>query len=628
MTAQTIPQDTRDVAGAAGAPPALDPIQLALVQARLDHIARQMGWVMIRTSRSPIFNQSHDFSCFITDAAGTLVSQADGIPIHTGGGGFAVRALLRVFAGNIAPGDAFLLNDPYAAGGNHLPDWVIARPVFAAGKIVAFACNRAHQSDIGGGAAGTYNPQATEIFHEGIRLPPLRLIEAGAIREDLWQLLLLNSRCPDLIDGDLRAMLGATHIGAEQVAELATDLGEAGVVTYFEGILAHADRCLRAALAALPDGVYRAGEQFDNDCFVDRVIPLVLTLTKQGSALTVDFTGTAPQIRGFKNSSLANTYSAVYAGIASFFDADLPRNEGTFRSVHVIAPLGTIVNAKAPAPVTMCTVFPAQEIMHMIWKGLGQADPMRAAAGWGKNAFPVTSGRDEAGGTWVMYNWGGNAGAGAVAGRDGFNQMGPMVTLGGLVLPNAETYEQLYPINVLRQELRCDGGGAGQWRGGTGIVYEVEVETDAEYSFRAEGLGRPTGIGVGGGGDGTGSKVEFVRADGTINVPPSFALRQEGPGLLRIRSAGGGGFGDPLARPVESVVRDVRDELVSIGAAADVYGVVMTHDGYGADPHATAERRQALCAARPYVGANTRESTVHDPRRVPDGAAAESGTNP
>src|SRR5258706_6511838 len=202
----------------------LDPIQLALVQARLDHIARQMGWVMIRTSRSPIFNQSHDFSCFITDAAGTLVSQADGIPIHTGGGGFAVRALLKAFGRNIAEGDAFVLNDPYAAGGNHLPDWVIARPVFNAGRLVGFACNRAHQSDIGGGAAGTYNPQATEIFHEGIRLPALKLVEAGATRVDLWQLLLLNSRCPELIDGDLRAMLGATRIGAEQVGELDADL--------------------------------------------------------------------------------------------------------------------------------------------------------------------------------------------------------------------------------------------------------------------------------------------------------------------------------------------------------------------------------------------------------------------
>ena len=171
----------------------LDPIQLALVQNRLDHVSRQMGWVMTRTARSPIFNQSHDFSCFITDPAGTLVSQADGIPIHTGGGGFAVRALLQAFADDIAEGDVFLLNDPYVAGGNHLPDWVIARPIFVDGTLVAFCCNRAHQSDIGGGAAGTYNAEATEIFHEGVRLPPLKLIEGGRTRQDLWNLLLLEA---------------------------------------------------------------------------------------------------------------------------------------------------------------------------------------------------------------------------------------------------------------------------------------------------------------------------------------------------------------------------------------------------------------------------------------------------
>jgi len=578
----------------------LDPIQLALVQARLDHVARQMGWVMIRTSRSPIFNQSHDFSCFITDAQGVLVSQADGIPIHTGGGGFAVRAVLKVFGGRIDEGDVFLLNDPYVAGGNHLPDWVIARPVFAAGQLVAFACNRAHQSDIGGGAAGTYNPAATEIFHEGIRLPPLRLIERGSTREDLWQLLMLNSRCPELIDGDLRAMLGATQIGAEQVAELAAELGPDGVLGYFEGILDHADRCLRAALDALPDGVYRAEEHFDNDCFDDMTVPLRLKITKAGTTLAVDFTGTAPQIRGFKNSSLANTYSAVYAGIASFFDSSLPRNEGLFRSVRIEAPEGTVVNARAPAPLTMCTVFPAHEIMHMVWKALGQALPANAVAGWGKNCFPITSGQDDSGETWIMYNWGGNAGAGAVAGRDGFNQMGPMITLGGLVIPNAETYEQLYPVNILQQEFRIDGGGAGEWRGGTGIDYAAEVTTKAEYSFRAEGLDRSTGAGVAGAGGGAGSHVELV-VDGKTRVPPSFALWQEAPSLLRIRSAGGGGFGDPLARPVDAVVRDLRDELVSPQAACDFYGVVLQADGLSVDLQATRIRRSALreAARRP-----------------------------
>ncbi|HEX8013040.1 MAG TPA: hydantoinase B/oxoprolinase family protein [Casimicrobiaceae bacterium] len=568
-----------------------DPIVLALVQNRLDQICRQMGCVMVRTSRSPIFNQSHDFSCYATDGAGTIVSQADGIPIHTSGGGFAVRALLRAFAGNIQSGDAFLLNDPYVAGGNHLPDWVIARPVFAQDRLLAFACNRAHQSDIGGGAAGTYNPKATEIFHEGIRLPVLKLVESGRTRADLWQLLMINTRCPDLLDGDLRAMLGATQVGADSIAGMAHEHGTTTTLDLFDAILDHADRSMRAALRALPDGVYRAEERFDTDCFEPADIALRVTITKCGETLEVDFTGTDPQIRGFKNSSLANTYAAVYAGLVSFLEADIPRNEGTFRSVRIVAPEGSIVNARSPAPLTMCTVFPAQEIMHMVWWALGQAEPRNAIAGWGKNMFPVTSGQG-ATGTWVMYHWGGCSGAGAVRGRDGFNQMGPMVTLGGLVIPNAETYEQLYPVLVRRHELRPDGGGAGEFRGGTGAIYEVEVENPAEYSFRGEGVLRPTGIGVQGGRDGSVGALEMTLPDGSRLVPEAYALLQLPAARLSIRSPGGGGFGDPLDRDVEAVMRDVRDELVSVQVATDAYGVVVADDGISADPAATARLRR------------------------------------
>ena len=237
------------------------------MQNRLDHISHQMGWVMTRTARSPIFSQSHDFSCFIADARGTLISQADGIPIHTGGGGFAVRAILRDFEGAIEPEDVFLLNDPYTAGGNHLPDWVIARPVFVAGKLVAFACNRAHQADIGGGAAGTYNSAATEIFHEGIRLPVLKLIEGGKTRDDLWRLLMLNTRLPEALDGDLRAMIGSTRIGAERLALLVEELGVDRADDFFEGVLDHADRRFRTCIDRLAQGVWRAEEPVDNDCF-------------------------------------------------------------------------------------------------------------------------------------------------------------------------------------------------------------------------------------------------------------------------------------------------------------------------------------------------------------------------
>jgi N-methylhydantoinase B len=578
---------------------ARDPITLALVQNRLDHVARQMGWVMIRTARSPIFNQSHDFSCFITDAAGTLVSQADGIPIHTGGGGFAVRAVLAAFEGQIEDGDVFLLNDPYVAGGNHLPDWVIARPVIANGRLVAFTCNRAHQSDIGGGAAGTYNPLATEIFHEGIRLPPLKLYEAGRVRRDLWQLLLLNTRTPHLLDGDLRAMVGSTRIGAEEVAATVRDLGVANALDCFEGILDHADRRMRAELAKLPDGIYGAEERFDNDCFEAADIPLKATLNKADDRLTVDFTGTASQIKGFKNSSLANTYSAVYAGIASFFDGDLPRNEGTFRAVTIIAPEGTVVNAKPPAPLTMCTVFPAHEIMHMVWWALGRADPERALAGWGKNSFPNTSGRDAEGRTWVMYNWGANSGAGAANGRDGFNQMGPMITLGGLTIPNAEVYEQIYPVRIRRHELRCDGAGAGRFRGGTGVVYEADVLTDAEYSFRAEGLTRATGIGVRGGLSGARGAITVTERGAEPRQGPSYGIWRLGPASLKIESPGGGGVGDPKLRDPALVLRDVRDGLVSTKQACEVYGVVLAPDGRSVDMAATRRLRRMPAGESP-----------------------------
>jgi N-methylhydantoinase B len=578
---------------------ALDPVSLALVQNRLDHVARQMGWVMVRTSRSPIFNQSHDFSCFITDGQGTLVSQADGIPIHTGGGGFAVRALLGVFANAIDPGDVFLLNDPYVAGGNHLPDWVVAYPVIVDGVVVAFTCNRAHQSDIGGGAAGTYNPEATEIFHEGIRLPPLKLIRKGEIDDGLWRLLLLNTRTPHLLDGDLRAMIGSARIGGEEVFRLVSDLGRETALQHFQGILQHADRRLRSLLSQLPDGEFCAEERFDTDCFEPMDIPIRVRLAKSGDQLTVDFTGTHEQIRGFKNSSLANTYSAVYAGLASFFDADLPRNEGTFRAVEIIAPEGSLVNARAPAPLTMCTVFPAHEIMHVIWWALAAADPTRALAGWGKNSFPISSGRDSRDRVWVMYHWGGNSGGGAATTRDGFNQMGPMITLGGLTIPNAETYERLYPVTVRRHELRCDGGGAGTFRGGTGVDYEVDIETPSEFSFRAEGTMRPTGLGVLGGHDGQIGWTGVTETGGETRATPPYGLMRAGPAKLQVRSPGGGGVGDPLLREVAKVVRDVRDGLVSVDAARDAYGVVMAPGLDRADAEATAALRDEMRRARP-----------------------------
>ncbi len=549
---------------------------------------------MTRTARSPIFSQSHDFSCFVANRHGVLVSTADGIPIHTGGGGFAVRAILDAYGpqpggdeppsaerkpSSIRHGDVFLLNDPYTAGGNHLPDWVIARPVFVDGELSAFCCNRAHQSDIGGGAAGTYNPQASEIYHEGIRLPVLRLIEEGVLRDDLWQLLMLNTRTPDLLDGDLRAMLGSTSIGADRIIELAQDLGPERALDAFDAVCDHAERRFRAGIAALPDGSWTAEEHWDDDCFGPADLYLRLKVTVSGDEITADFTGTDDQIRGFKNSGWVNTWSAVSMGLASFFEPDLPRNEGTFRAVTMIAPAGSIVNAKPPAPMTMNTVIPAHEIVHLVWRCLSQADPSRSLAGWGKNIFGVTAGSDPDS-PYVMYHWGAAAGGGATPERDGFNQIGHLVALGGLTLPDVEFVEHRYPVRYRRQEFRTDGGGAGQFRGGTGAEYEIDVLSAARWSFRGEGVGVPTGHGTEGGRFGAGGEMTLFPLDpgnaATENderfVAPKYGLEEFGPVRMVARSPGGGGWGDPQKRDRAAVIRDVRDGVVSPDEAREIYG--------------------------------------------------------
>ncbi|NRP75237.1 Acetophenone carboxylase delta subunit [Ensifer psoraleae] len=554
-----------------------DAILTTLLQNQLDHISQQMGWVMQRTARSPIFSESHDFSCFIADADGRLVSVADGIPIHTGGGGFAVKAVLRDFGsiGSIRPGDTFILSDPYEAGGNHLPDWTIINPVFVDGRLIAFTCNRAHQSDIGGGAAGTYNAAATEIFHEGIRLPVLKLVEGGQLREDLWRLLKLNSRCPHLIDGDVRAMIGSTKIGARRIEALTKEFGLETVEKAFSGILDHAERRMRKAISELPDGVYEGMDSSDTDCFEEIDIPVRVRVEIKGNTVLVDFTGSSQQVRGFKNSSLANTVSAVYVALFSYLDTTIPRNAGAFRPVTIVAPEGSVVNARYPAPMTSNTVYPATEIIYAVWKALAKVAADRACAGWGKAAHCISSGKDAEGATYVMYHMHAYPGTGAVQGRDGFPSLGTVITLGGMQIPNVEVFERKYPVRVEQQEMRCDAAGAGEFRGGTGIDYKVTVFDGAEYSFRGEGSGRSSGFGIVGGLSGAKADVVVFDEQGTGMATPRYGVMTLPAVKIAISSSAGGGWGRPIARPPEKVLRDVEDGLVSLDEAREIYSVAI-----------------------------------------------------
>ena len=490
------------------------------------------------------------------------------------------------------------LSDPYVAGGNHLPDWVIARPIFVGSTdpvLAGFCCNRAHQSDIGGGLAGTYNPEATEIWQEGIRLPVMRLIEEGRVREDLWELLLINCRTPELLDGDLLAMLGSTQIGGERVVALAAELGVDAYLSYLNGVLDHADRRMRSAVLALPDGSYFGEDHTDNDCFKKVDIAVRVKLTVDGDQICIDFAGTDPQIEGFKNSSVANTYSSVYLAISSFFDTGIPRNEGTYRCVSINAPEGSIVNARPPAPMTMNTVYVAHEIVIAVWQALAAADPSRACAAWSKTMHGHLAGRREDGSTWVMYQWHAMGTPGATAERDGFAQMGHLISLGGLDMPNLEFHEQHYPVRYIRHEQRCDNAGPGAMRGGTGVRYEADILEPAIWSFRAEGLDTPSGHGVEGGGTG-GVGFEWIvpvnsEVDGPTFVPPKYGVTKLGPARMIADTPGGGGWGDPFTRDPDLVLRDVRDGLVSTEAALQDYRVVITANQQSVDSAATAVAR-------------------------------------
>jgi N-methylhydantoinase B len=568
-----------------------DPLLISVLDARLGSIAIEMGMVMVKTARSPIFSQAHDFSCFIADSEGRVLSQQDGIPIHTGSGGFAIRALLEFWRGNIHPGDVFLQNDPYTAGNNHLPDWTVTVPVFVDGTLVGFVANRAHQADIGGGVLGTYNPYATEIYHEGLRLPPMKIHEGGMRRDDVQALLRLNCRLPEIMESDLDAMVGSTHVGARGFADLIARYGVEATQRHFNELLDASEEAMRTEIDRIPDGTYVGSDSMNNDCFKYREVTVRVAVKVDGRDIQVDFSGTDPQIEGFKNSALTNTCSAVYLAISTMVDPHIPHNEGTYRPIAIIAPDGCLVNALPPAPVTYSTVFPAHEIIHAIWKALGPAVPSRWTAGWGKNAFPISGSRAGDPDGYVFYHWNAASGAGAVAGSNGFEQLGPVVTLGGLSIPNLEVYEKLYPVRFHRHELREDGGGAGQWRGGSGVEYEVTFESESQLTWRGDGHRSASGYGASGGRDGEPAHVCFVPAPVEGELPPYGVWDFADGTHMSLQSPGGGGWGDPSLRDPQDVAFDVRCGLVSEGMASDEYGVVLDEAG-DVDAEATALRRK------------------------------------
>jgi N-methylhydantoinase B len=553
----------------------VDPITVSLIQHRLLAIVAEMGEAMLRTAYSQILNSSRDFSTAICGLDGRLVAQAEHVPIHVGALPYAARSVAEFFAGDIRPGDVFLLNDPYH-GGNHLPDLTVFVPVFEGDKPCFWAVNRAHQSDIGGAAHGAYNAAATDIWQEGIRIPPLRLYDAGTLRRDVMETIALNVRHARDFKGDLAAMIGSAHLGERRLLALAAEFGWEVAHAAIAAVLDGAERRSRAVIASWRDGVYHGEALLDDDGRGHADIAIRARVEKRGSDLMVDLSESHEEVASFVNSSYPNMRSAVVVALSYLIDPDTPKNDGTFRPITVTARPGTVVWANPPMPVTLATNHCGQEILEAIIKALAPACPDRAMAGWGRRFRIAIQGRDprvgEPGGKpFIWHFFQARPGGGASGAGDGWPGAGEWQAAGGIKFGSLEVTEVRFPLFFRRHEFRPDSGGAGKFRGGTGGIVEMVVETEAPCLANTAGDGvRHGACGILGGADGLPHRYTLYSDS---RPPRPIATKETGllirpGGVLMLESGGGGGWGDPGERDGRAVARDREDGFVTSPAAA------------------------------------------------------------
>ena len=522
-----------------------DPTRLTLYQYLLSAIAEEMGVALGRTAYSVNIKERRDYSCAVFDAAGDLLAQAAHIPVHLGSMPVAVRAARE--RGDLGPGDVLMVNDPYA-GGTHLPDITLVEGVFPKGsrRPLFFVANRAHHADIGGMSPGSL-PLAAHIVQEGFRIPPVYCVRGGRRVDDVWRLLLANVRTPAERLADLEAQVGANALGARRLLELLQRVGRRELLAYCGHLLDYADRGLREVLATVRPGRYRFADFLDDDGLGNGPIRIAVELHFAGGRrrgeLTVDFTGSAPQVAGPVNAVEAITVSCVLYALRCLAGESLPTNAGALRPIRVVAPLGTIVNARYPAPVSSGNVETSQRIVDCLFGALARAFPGRlpaASAGTMNNL--LFGGAD---GSFTYYETVGG-GHGASVGRDGLS--GRQSHMTNTLNTPIEALEHAYPVRVRRYGLRAGSGGAGRHRGGDGLVREIEMLAPATVTVVSERR-RLAPWGLAGGEPGRRGRNAVRRRDGQLELRPGKFQEELAAGeSVVIESPGGGGYGPPGRR--------------------------------------------------------------------------------
>jgi N-methylhydantoinase B len=550
----------------------IDPVRLEVIRNGLVAAAEEMSITIWRTSRSTVVREILDYSTAVFDADGRNIAQSARIPVHLNSMSDCLRTILERFIplDQWNDGDVIVTNDPYS-GGQHLPDIQTFRPVFVDGVRVAIVGTLCHHVDVGGGAAGSYYAGATEIFQEGIRIPPLRLVDKDVLNRGVFEMLLHNVRQPEETRGDLNAQIAALGIGVRAVARMARKYGSSQLAAAMAAILDGSERMMRAALKAMPDGEASFVELVDDDGQSDDAIRLAVRISKTGETIALDFTGSSPQVGGPVNNTPAMTCSAVYYALLAALGGDIPANSGCYRPVSVTLPEGSVVNANFPAPVSGRMVV-NHRIATAVFGALAQMMPERIPASYYAISYVYALQTTGAQTKRQVYfdievgGWGGHAkGDGASALSCGLhnNTNAPI-----------EMVEAKYPVTFTRYGLIPDSGGAGEFRGGLGLVREWRLDAPAGVLATNFERFRHPPYGLAGGKSGSLSRTTVTRLDGASHALPSkvsgFALHAGD--VVTIETSGGGGFGDPRRRDPARVAGDVSEGLVTAEQAAAIYG--------------------------------------------------------
>ncbi|TAK33169.1 MAG: hydantoinase B/oxoprolinase family protein [Chloroflexota bacterium] len=524
----------------------IDAISLEIFKNLFVSVAEEMGKTLGRTAFSPNIKERQDFSCAVFDAAGHMIAHAAHIPVHLGAMPLSVRAAIAECS--FEPGDVVILNDPYL-GGTHLPDITMVSPFFVPDELAegdtprmfGFVASRAHHADVGGISPGSM-PMSTEIFQEGLIIPPLKLVENGMIQESLLKLICRNVRTPAERRGDLSAQLAAQRIGQRRLREILLRYGVDSAAEHMNGLLEYSERLARATVQKIPDGRYRFVDDLDDDGQSDEPVPISVEIRVAGEEMIIDFTGSAAQRLGCVNAVLAVTKSAVAYVVRCLLGEGVPTNDGSLAPVHVIAPEGTVVNPLPPAAVAAGNVETSQRIVDAILGALAQALPDRIpAASQGTMNNLTLGGIDpRTGRSYAYYE---TIGGGSGAGPRGDGASGLHVHMTNTMNTPIEALEFQTPLRLRRYSLRRGSGGAGHHRGGEGIVRELEFQGPARVTLLCDRRVFPP-YGLQGGQPGATGAATITRSDGTIlSLPGKVSLDVEDGDVLRLETPGGGGWG-------------------------------------------------------------------------------------